>query len=257
MSGAGPGGGAGGAAPSSGPSLWAHALLGKVLNLSDAVSSANGGGDAPPRAVERSQRPENAHLFPASSRHQRVSSELSWPLFSSRENVLVLDIFFEALNYETVEQKKAYEVSELLGVWVFMRARAGHPQGVGRASGCELTGDSVSAGDIGGQMGLFIGASLLTILEILDYLCEVGPGPSWGRGKESIHRIQEKVRAGHLPQCLPPGVPRQGPGILLEPKALPKALQHQSGNSPVFLPSISTVGALPLPMEPRTPSLPS
>lgn len=30
--------------------------------------------------------------------------------------MLVLDIFFEALNYETVEQKKAYEVSELLGV---------------------------------------------------------------------------------------------------------------------------------------------
>ncbi|ELW64823.1 Amiloride-sensitive cation channel 3 [Tupaia chinensis] len=58
------------------------------------------------------------------------------------ENVLVLDIFFEALNYETVEQKAAYEVSELLS-------------------------------DIGGQMGLFIGASLLTILEILDYLCEV------------------------------------------------------------------------------------
>ncbi|XP_072633100.1 acid-sensing ion channel 3 isoform X4 [Canis lupus baileyi] len=61
------------------------------------------------------------------------------------ENVLVLDIFFEALNYETVEQKKAYEVSELLG-------------------------------DIGGQMGLFIGASLLTILEILDYLCELQEG---------------------------------------------------------------------------------
>ncbi|XP_052028988.1 acid-sensing ion channel 3 [Apodemus sylvaticus] len=58
------------------------------------------------------------------------------------ENVLVLDIFFEALNYEAVEQKAAYGVSELLG-------------------------------DIGGQMGLFIGASLLTILEILDYLCEV------------------------------------------------------------------------------------
>ena len=37
-------------------------------------------------------------------------------LSSSRENVLVLDIFFEALNYETVEQKKAYEMSELLGV---------------------------------------------------------------------------------------------------------------------------------------------
>lgn len=30
-------------------------------------------------------------------------------------------------------------------------------------------------GDIGGQMGLFIGASILTILEILDYIYEVQP----------------------------------------------------------------------------------
>ncbi|XP_028654372.2 acid-sensing ion channel 1B isoform X1 [Erpetoichthys calabaricus] len=58
------------------------------------------------------------------------------------ENILVLDIFFEALNYETIEQKKAYEVAGLLG-------------------------------DIGGQMGLFIGASILTILELFDYLYEV------------------------------------------------------------------------------------
>uniref|UniRef100_A0A8C8GNE0 Acid-sensing ion channel 1-like n=1 Tax=Oncorhynchus tshawytscha TaxID=74940 RepID=A0A8C8GNE0_ONCTS len=58
------------------------------------------------------------------------------------ENVLVLDIFFEALNYEKIEQKKAYEIAGLLG-------------------------------DIGGQMGLFIGASVLTILEIFDYLYEV------------------------------------------------------------------------------------
>ncbi|KFO72129.1 Acid-sensing ion channel 2, partial [Cuculus canorus] len=58
------------------------------------------------------------------------------------ENILVLDIFFEALNYETIEQKKAYEVAALLG-------------------------------DIGGQMGLFIGASILTILELFDYIYEV------------------------------------------------------------------------------------
>ncbi|XP_075436558.1 acid-sensing ion channel 3-like isoform X1 [Ascaphus truei] len=58
------------------------------------------------------------------------------------DNIMVLDIFFEALNYETIEQKKAYEVAGLLG-------------------------------DIGGQMGLFIGASILTILEIFDYLYEV------------------------------------------------------------------------------------
>ncbi|KAG8140033.1 hypothetical protein E2320_002760, partial [Naja naja] len=58
------------------------------------------------------------------------------------ENILVLDIFFEALNYETIEQRKAYEVAALLG-------------------------------DIGGQMGLFIGASILTILEVFDYIYEL------------------------------------------------------------------------------------
>ncbi|KAM8982490.1 acid-sensing ion channel 1 isoform 4-T4 [Sarcophilus harrisii] len=58
------------------------------------------------------------------------------------ENILVLDIFFEVLNYETIEQKKAYEIAGLLG-------------------------------DIGGQMGLFIGASILTVLELFDYAYEV------------------------------------------------------------------------------------
>ena len=38
---------------------------------------------------------------------------LSHPL--CRENILVLDIFFEVLNYETIEQKKAYEIAGLLG----------------------------------------------------------------------------------------------------------------------------------------------
>ncbi|XP_048869088.1 acid-sensing ion channel 2-like isoform X2 [Brienomyrus brachyistius] len=58
------------------------------------------------------------------------------------ENILVLDVFFEALNYETIEQKKAYEVAALLG-------------------------------DIGGQMGLFVGASILTVLELFDYAYEM------------------------------------------------------------------------------------
>lgn len=31
----------------------------------------------------------------------------------------MLDIFFEALNYETIEQKKAYEVAGLLGADLF------------------------------------------------------------------------------------------------------------------------------------------
>lgn len=33
------------------------------------------------------------------------------------------------------------------------------------------------AGDIGGQMGLFIGASILTILELFDYAYEVSDMP--------------------------------------------------------------------------------
>lgn len=36
-----------------------------------------------------------------------------------------------------------------------------------------LTLPSCSSGDLGGQMGLFIGASILTLLEILDYIYEV------------------------------------------------------------------------------------
>lgn len=35
---------------------------------------------------------------------------------------------------------------------------------------------SLSPGDIGGQMGLFIGASILTILELFDYIYEVSLG---------------------------------------------------------------------------------
>uniref|UniRef100_H3DLN0 Acid-sensing ion channel 1 n=1 Tax=Tetraodon nigroviridis TaxID=99883 RepID=H3DLN0_TETNG len=74
------------------------------------------------------------------------------------DNILVLDIFFEALNYETIEQKKAYELAGLLG-------------------------------DIGGQMGLFIGASILTILELFDYLYEVI--------KYKLCRCVKKKHKGH------------------------------------------------------------
>lgn len=49
--------------------------------------------------------------------------------------------------------------------------------GIGLASASDLL--SCSSGDLGGQMGLFIGASILTLLEILDYIYEArdgGPG---------------------------------------------------------------------------------
>ena len=76
-----------------------------------------------------------------------------------RENFLVLDVFFEALTSEAMEQQAAYGLSALLG-------------------------------DLGGQMGLFIGASILTLLEILDYIYEV----SWDRLKRVWRRPKTPLR---------------------------------------------------------------
>lgn len=78
-------------------------------------------------------------------------------------------MFFEALNYETIEQKKAYEVAGLLGNTTHSSMNVF----------CFISTLSLNhkymyvAGDIGGQMGLFIGASILTILELFDYAYEV------------------------------------------------------------------------------------
>lgn len=60
-----------------------------------------------------------------------------------RENILVLDIFFEALNYETIEQKKAYEVAALLGksecvLHKFPPLMGVGREGAGRGSGQEV-----------------------------------------------------------------------------------------------------------------------
>lgn len=46
----------------------------------------------------------------------------------NRENILVLDVFFEALNYETIEQRKAYEVAGLLGKCVLYMGLPGAQQ---------------------------------------------------------------------------------------------------------------------------------
>lgn len=57
------------------------------------------------------------------------------------DNFLKLNIFFEALNYESISQIPAYDFASLLG-------------------------------DIGGNMGLFIGASILTVIEVFDFIYE-------------------------------------------------------------------------------------
>ncbi|GFO35318.1 acid-sensing ion channel 4 [Plakobranchus ocellatus] len=56
-----------------------------------------------------------------------------------RENILHLSIFYKALSYEQITQQEAYDVFALL---------------------C----------DIGGSMGLFLGASVITVFEVMDLL---------------------------------------------------------------------------------------
>lgn len=84
-------------------------------------------------------------------------------------------------------------------------------------------------------MGLFIGASLLTILEILDYLCEVGQNPRHD-GEELGHQCPGRWMLATYSCHLPPGFPRQSPGVFLEQKGLSKTLWQYSGNSPLALP---------------------
>ncbi|KAF3824111.1 hypothetical protein GH733_008396, partial [Mirounga leonina] len=95
-----------------------------------------------------------------------------------RENFLVLDVFFEALTSEAMEQRAAYGLSALLG-------------------------------DLGGQMGLFIGASILTLLEILDYIYEARDGglggPPWrGHGGREEGLWEKPGGQYRLPGVLAP-----------------------------------------------------
>lgn len=63
--------------------------------------------------------------------------------------------------------------------------------GVDQPSLLPLTLLSCFPGDLGGQMGLFIGASILTLLEILDYIYEARDG---GLGGEAP--LRQAVESG-------------------------------------------------------------
>ncbi|XP_070570506.1 low-density lipoprotein receptor-related protein 2-like isoform X2 [Ptychodera flava] len=60
----------------------------------------------------------------------------------ARRNLARLEIYFEELNYESVEEKPAYIFENLIG-------------------------------DIGGSLGLYIGLSLITVAEFLEFLCDL------------------------------------------------------------------------------------
>ncbi|XP_064643335.1 uncharacterized protein LOC135497392 isoform X2 [Lineus longissimus] len=78
-----------------------------------------------------------------------------------KENFLQMDVFYRKLSYELVEQQKAYDIFALL---------------------C----------DIGGSMGLFVGASALTVFEVIDvfayHLCKKAAPKKESKKKKNLNR---------------------------------------------------------------------
>ncbi|XP_077988550.1 epithelial sodium channel subunit alpha-like [Glandiceps talaboti] len=71
-------------------------------------------------------------------KQMRGSSPKDW----TRENVLKLDVYFEMLNYEYIEEYPSYLIEDLLS-------------------------------DMGGQLGLWIGVSIITVFEMIQFLLSV------------------------------------------------------------------------------------
>ncbi|XP_068132485.1 acid-sensing ion channel 5 [Hyperolius riggenbachi] len=77
--------------------------------------------------------------FPSDKAADFLSSKLSKDARYMRNNLVYIDIKYQKLNYKITEQQKALTSSELLS-------------------------------NVGGQLGLFCGASMITIIEILEFL---------------------------------------------------------------------------------------
>ncbi|XP_053559065.1 acid-sensing ion channel 5 [Bombina bombina] len=77
--------------------------------------------------------------FPSDKAAEFLSVKLNKSAAYMRNNLVYIDIKYNELNYKITKQQKALTASELLS-------------------------------DIGGQLGLFCGASMITIIEILEYM---------------------------------------------------------------------------------------
>ncbi|KAF5923437.1 hypothetical protein HPG69_006608 [Diceros bicornis minor] len=77
--------------------------------------------------------------FPSLTALKYLSKKLNRSQKYIRENLVHIDINYSDLNYKITQQQKAVSVSELLA-------------------------------DVGGQLGLFCGASMITIIEIIEYI---------------------------------------------------------------------------------------
>ncbi|XP_040276454.1 acid-sensing ion channel 5 isoform X2 [Bufo bufo] len=77
--------------------------------------------------------------FPSDKAADYLSTKLNKSASYMRNNLVYIDIKYQELNYKITKQQKAVTSSELLS-------------------------------DVGGQMGLFCGASVITIIEVLEFL---------------------------------------------------------------------------------------
>ncbi|XP_057581519.1 acid-sensing ion channel 5 [Hippopotamus amphibius kiboko] len=77
--------------------------------------------------------------FPSQRALKHLSKKLNQSQQYIRENLVNIEINYSDLNYKITQQQKAVSVSELLA-------------------------------DVGGQLGLFCGASVITIIEIIEYI---------------------------------------------------------------------------------------
>ncbi|KAM5255818.1 bile acid-sensitive ion channel [Ctenodactylus gundi] len=77
--------------------------------------------------------------FPSQKALKYLSKKLNQSLEYIRENLVNIEIKYSDLNYKITQQQKAVSVPELLA-------------------------------DVGGQLGLFCGASMITIIEIIEYV---------------------------------------------------------------------------------------
>ncbi|XP_006213642.1 acid-sensing ion channel 5 [Vicugna pacos] len=78
-------------------------------------------------------------MFPSHQALKHLSKKLNRSWDYVRENLVNIEINYGDLNYKITQQQKAVSVSELLA-------------------------------DVGGQLGLFCGASVITIIEIIEYI---------------------------------------------------------------------------------------
>uniref|UniRef100_A0A8D0BCK1 Bile acid-sensitive ion channel n=1 Tax=Salvator merianae TaxID=96440 RepID=A0A8D0BCK1_SALMN len=106
-----------------------------------------------------------------------ISTKLKKPPDYIRNNLVYIDIKYHDLNYKMTRQQKALSVSELLA-------------------------------DVGGQLGLFCGASIITIIEIVEYLftnfcwvcvfllLKVPEMPNWNSSDQN-----QRTQKGRIQEC--------------------------------------------------------